>query len=85
MCPAITDNRARHAKTLEDVFFKELDNHFVVIRFARNGLDPFGHILNSNKDVQISLRGWERTHEVDAPNIEKLYGLDVGERHHVPT
>ena len=36
-------------KRKKNVLFKELNNNFVVINLARNGIYPFEHIIHSNQ------------------------------------
>jgi uncharacterized membrane protein len=72
MLTSITYDCSRSTKTSKDSVFQKLDHNFVVIGLACNNFHPFGHIVYSNEDVQITKRVWERSHEINAPHIKNL-------------
>ena len=54
----------------KDVCFQEFKHHSVVIGFAGDCFNPLRHIVYSHQYVCMTIRYGERSHEVDAPNIE---------------
>jgi len=72
MCPAVTNNSAWCTKASKDIVFQKLNHNLVVIGFASFGFHSLRNIINSDEDVKVAKRVWERSHEVDAPNIKYL-------------
>ena len=60
----ITNYRSGSAKSGEDVFFKKLDNHFVVIGLSWYNFYPFRDVIYSNQNELVAegIREW--SHEV---------------------
>ena len=72
MLTSITYDCSKRTKPSKDSVFQELDHHSVVIGLACNSLDPLGHIVHSNQDVQIAKGVQKRSHEINAPHIKNL-------------
>jgi hypothetical protein len=54
----------------EDVSSEEFDYLFGRIGTSRDGFNPFGHIVHSNKYIQIPMGNWEWAHKIDAPYVK---------------
>jgi hypothetical protein len=83
MLTSITYDCSRRTKTSKNSVSKKLDHNFVVIGLACNSLHPLGHIVHSNQDVQKAIGVRERSHEINAPNIENLNNQNQVEGHHI--
>ena len=66
----VTDYCVRCAEPRKNVFFEKFHNNSMVVGFARNGFNPFGDIIDGEKNIQVSKRIGKRSHKVDAPNIK---------------
>ena len=67
----------------KDSVSQKLDHNSMVISLACNSLHLFGHIVHSNQDVQIAIEVWERSYEINAPNIENLNNQNWVGGHHI--
>ena len=85
MLTSITNDCSRGTKKSKDSVLKKLDHNFVVIGLTCNHLHPFGHIVLSNRNVDIAKRVWEGAHEIDAPHIKNLNYQNGVEGHHIST
>ena len=83
MLTSITYDCSRHTKPSKNSFSKKLDHNYVVIDLACNSLHPLGHIVHSNQDVQIAIGVPERSHEINALNVENLNDQNRDEGHHI--
>ena len=72
MSATITDDSPRNPEPTEDIFLDKIDDYLVVIGSGGNRLNPFGHIINSNKNVLMSKWREKGSHEIDAPNIKNF-------------
>jgi hypothetical protein len=79
---SITYDRSRSTKPSKDSVLKKLDHNFLVIGLACNTLHPFGHIVHSNKNVQIAKGVREESHKINAPHIKNVHNLDRIVGHH---
>jgi hypothetical protein len=84
MCTSITNDFSRHTKPSKNSVLQKFDHNSVVIGLARNCFHPFGHIVHSNQNIQITKEIWERSHEINAPHTENLNNKYWIEGHHVP-
>ena len=59
MCPSVTNQNLRAAKSRDDVFIQENGGVFGVSRFDCIGLRPLGQVFHRNDDVLIAFgRHW---------------------------
>jgi len=70
MFSTIANDCTREAKMKKYVLFQEVYHNFVVIGSICYDLYQFRDMANCHKDILVSMRHREGTHEVDAPNIE---------------
>ena len=70
MSAIIADYGSKGSEVRKNVLFQELDNNFVVICLASNGLYPLKYIVHNHQDVLVSKWIRKKTHEVDAPNVK---------------
>jgi len=61
---------ARGKPKRENIFFQEVYHNFIVIDSTCYDLYPFRDVVNCHKDILVTMRHREGTHEVDAPNIK---------------
>ena len=69
----IFDYSLRAAKYGEYVFLQKINDDSVIDISCRNGLDPFGKIISSNKDpfMLIARRWMNLTYEVQTPLLKR--------------
>ena len=79
----ITNYRSGGAKSGEDIFLEKFDNHFVVIGLCGHNFYSFRDIIHSNQDELVAEGIWERSHEVDTPNIKNFDFENRVQGHHV--
>ena len=72
MRTSIANNVLWDLEPRKDVCFQEFKHHSVVISFAGDCFNLFGHIVHPHQYVRVTIGCRERSHEIDAPNIEKL-------------
>ena len=85
MSALVTDDGLGHPEPREDMLFDELDHDFVIIGSSRDRLNPFGHVVHSQKDIEVTVRRREWTHEIDAPTVKDFDHKNWGQGHHVST
>jgi hypothetical protein len=78
MLTSITYDCSRRTKPSKNSVSQKLDHNSVVISLACNILHQLGHIVHSNQDVHIAIGVRERSHEINAPNIENLNNQNRG-------
>ena len=44
----------------------------MIIVFTGSCLNPFRNIVHPHQDIRVTKRHWERSHEVNTPNIKKI-------------
>ena len=81
--PPIADDGTWCPKMCKHIFFQKLKHNSMIIGLARNGLHPFGNIVNYHKDEKVPIRVREGSHEVNAPNIEMFHNMYWVQRHHI--
>ena len=54
MCPSVTDQNLRAAKSRDDVFVQENGDLFGISRFDCLGFGPLGQVFHNNDDVLIT-------------------------------
>ena len=59
-------------KSPENVLLQKFENNSMIIVFTWDWFDPFRNIIHSHKDVGVAKGCKERSHEVNAPDIEKI-------------
>jgi len=85
MLPPITDDGTWCPETCKHIALHKLQHDFMIIGFASNSLHPLGNIVNSHKNVEVPIRIWEGSYEVNALNIKQLHNQDRVQRHHIPS
>jgi len=66
----IANGCTREAKMRKYVLFQEVYHNFVAIGSTCYDLNSFRDVVICHKDILVSMRHREGTHEVNAPNIE---------------
>jgi hypothetical protein len=56
----ITYDCSGSTKTSKNIILQKLNHYSVVVGLASNSLHPFGHIIHSNKDINMAKGVWER-------------------------
>ena len=72
MSTPIIDYGFGHPKSREDVLFEKLENNSAVIVLTRDCFNLFRNIIYSHQNVRVTERHRERSHEVNAPDIENI-------------
>ena len=72
MSTPITDYGLGYSKSREDVLFEKFENNSMIIAFARDRFNSFRNIVHCHQDVGVAKGHRKRSHEVNAPDIEKI-------------